>query len=458
MHKIALYLRAVFLFAAVIFVVVPDAHSANNEAVGAALEKLIRSGNVDTGSSTAKADWKNLFEFYKSRSFKPVWSRDSGPKGKARALVAELKSVPVHGLSSVFYNLAEIKKLMKSKKPAQLARMDLLLTGALVDFGNDLTNGRVRGAAHTSLNAVKPALLSPTNLVNGAAAAGNLRRYLGAIVGDDRRYLRLISKLVEFIRLSKSPLWKTTKISNRVVGIGRAGKHIPLVREKLVLLGDLPIDQMNKVTKLDKKLSVALRRYQKRHGLMVTGSFTKQVAAKLNDPLAKRIAQLKLNLERRRWENRAAAKHHAYINLADGKLKLTLSDKTSGLLTISSAKTLTDLPSQYGAITGFRIEDGEAFVSTRLVSASGAKTLERGIKLSGSRADIVGAFKKTLPADVLQKLRTLAEGDKIDLRSPIELYVTYLTAWADRRGVVSFRSDDAKRDPKLATALALTAN
>lgn len=453
MGTLALFARAALLFAVVIFVVVPVAHSANNEAVGAALEKLARSGNVDTGSNSAKADWENLFAFYKSRSFKPVWSRDSGAKGKARALVAELNSAPVHGLAPMFYNLAEIKELMKSKKPAELARMDLLLTGALVDFGNDLKNGRVRGDTHAALNAVSPKLLSPTDLVNGAAVAGNLRQYLGAIVGDDRRYLRLVSKLVGFIKLSKSPLWSKSKISNRAVGIGRSGKQIPLLRKKLVLLGDLPIDQMNKVTKLDKKLSTGLRHYQKRHGLKVTGSFTKQVAAKLNDPLAKRIAQLKLNLERRRWENRAPAKHHAYINLADEKLKLTLSDKTSGLLTISNAKTLTDLPSQYGAITGFRIEGGKAVISTRVVSASGEDTLNRGIKLSGSRADIVRAFKKIVSPNKLHKLQTLAEGNMIELQSPIELYVTYLTAWADRKGVVSFRNDVAKRDPKLAHAL-----
>jgi len=279
---------------------------------------------------------------------------------------------------------------------------------------------------------------------------------LAGIVGDDRRYLRLISKLVEFIRLAKSPLWPKGNISTKPVKIGRTGKHIPLLRRKLVLLGDLPIDQMNNSTKLDKKLSVALGKYQKRHGLKVTGSFTKQVANKLNDPLAKRIAQLKLNLERRRWENRKPAKHHAYMNLAGGKLKLTLADKTIGLLTVSNADLLSGLPSQYGNISGFRNKAGRLAIVTQLIPASGEDSAEVNFEISGSAKIVATVFKKLLPPVQLQKLKTLGVDKAITLPQPIELYLTYLTAWADRQGVVSFRNDIAKRDPRLKAALDIT--
>jgi len=213
---------------------------------------------------------------------------------------------------------------------------------------------------------------------------------------------------------------------------------------------------MNNSTKLDKKLSVALGKYQKRHGLKVTGSFTKQVANKLNDPLAKRIAQLKLNLERRRWENRKPAKHHAYMNLAGGKLKLTLADKTIGLLTVSNADLLSGLPSQYGNISGFRNKAGRLAIVTQLIPASGEDSAEVNFEISGSAKIVATVFKKLLPPVQLQKLKTLGVDKAITLPQPIELYLTYLTALADRQGVVSFRNDIAKRDPRLKAALDIT--
>ncbi|PCH45310.1 MAG: hypothetical protein COC23_08105 [Hyphomicrobiales bacterium] len=62
MQKLALFARAALLFAGAFFVVVPLAHAANNEEVGAALEKLVRSGESDFGSDSAKADGKIVYQ------------------------------------------------------------------------------------------------------------------------------------------------------------------------------------------------------------------------------------------------------------------------------------------------------------------------------------------------------------------------------------------------------------
>lgn len=122
----------------------PHLHAAEDNAVVAeALRTLFQSGKADTGSVAANAVLPSVREIYEIRDFKPIWVRDNGPKTKARALLEELKISGVHGLSPAFYHVAEIETLMAATRPDELARLDMLLSGAVVEFGSDLANGRI---------------------------------------------------------------------------------------------------------------------------------------------------------------------------------------------------------------------------------------------------------------------------------------------------------------------------
>ena len=103
--------------------IVPHAHAAEDNAIVAeSLRAMFQSGKADTGSAAANAALPSVREIYEIRDFKPIWVRDNGPKTKAKALLAELKISGVHGLSPVFYNVAEIEALMGSTEPGDLAR------------------------------------------------------------------------------------------------------------------------------------------------------------------------------------------------------------------------------------------------------------------------------------------------------------------------------------------------
>ena len=143
LHRPRLMLDMIAALAVICFAAAVPAHAADNEAVGAEVAAIFASGKVETGSQAADAQIENVRAYYETRSFKPVWTRDSGPKGKAKALLAELKSSAVHALSPQFYNVPEIEQLMTASDPASLAKLDLLLTGSFVDFAGDLRNGRL---------------------------------------------------------------------------------------------------------------------------------------------------------------------------------------------------------------------------------------------------------------------------------------------------------------------------
>ena len=159
-------------------------------------------------------------------------------------MLAELKISAVHGLSPEFYHVAEIEALMGSKDPAELARLDMLLSGAIAEFGEDLTNGRIGPDIAGSENAVEPIAMTPAEYIAGAEAAENLRDFAGAVLNEDFRYVRLIAKLSEYSRIQASGQWPKIDANGSEIEPESSDPRLKDIRTLLALSGDLPFAAM----------------------------------------------------------------------------------------------------------------------------------------------------------------------------------------------------------------------
>ena len=83
----------------------------------------------------------------------------------------------------------------------------------------------------------------------------------------------------------------------------------------LVALGDLPTDAPPPGDRDDAMLAEGVRRFQHRHGLAADGVIGRATLAALNVPLAHRLQQLELALERLRWLPDLAARPSIGINI-----------------------------------------------------------------------------------------------------------------------------------------------
>jgi hypothetical protein len=79
----------------VLVMAAPQARAAGelrgNEQVASVIEQFILSGHADLSSQVDKERLFQIFTFYHDRDFKPIWTRDSGPKTKAKVLLKALK-------------------------------------------------------------------------------------------------------------------------------------------------------------------------------------------------------------------------------------------------------------------------------------------------------------------------------------------------------------------------------
>ena len=413
-------------------------------AVTNAFRSLLKSGNLVTRSQTLDAQLDRVKTFYTSRNNKPIWVRDSGPKGKAKALVGELKTSSVHGLSPELYHFSEINALMSSKNPEELARLELLLSGALVEFGGDLMNGRIGPKIKGSMNAVEPFDLKADAYIKEAEISGNLRRFMGGLLQSDKRYVRLIAKMVEFIKMKKSGIWPKISPKGKPIPAGQSDPRMKNIRMLLALSGDLPISLMKGGDIHDPGTIKAVKRFQMRHGLKQSGDIDTETLTQISVPLAKRINQIKINLERRRWQVRSVADDHLHINMINGSMRLMRKGKVAGRYKLLNHAKLKNLPTFLGTLelieqTSKNNIRPEISIST--ANTAGLKPMEI---IDMFELDDASAFTNAITQTSNHKI-----GDKVRLAIPLPIFMTYVTAWATRDGRINFHPDIFKRDQPL---------
>jgi murein L,D-transpeptidase YcbB/YkuD len=92
--------------------------------------------------------------------------------------------------------------------------------------------------------------------------------------------------------------WGTLPANLRLK-LGSRGKGVTALRQRLIASGDLSLED-NISDTYDSFTEAAVRRFQTRHGLGVTGAVGEQTVAAMNVPVETRIQQLEINLVRLR--------------------------------------------------------------------------------------------------------------------------------------------------------------
>ena len=94
----------------------------------------------------------------------------------------------------------------------------------------------------------------------------------------------------------------------------------------------------------DEVTVAAVKKFQRRHGLTDDGVIGPTTLKQMNIPTAKRIRQLEVNLERRRWLDREPGGFYVFANLADQELKVVNNGKTIHTARIVVGKTYHKTP------------------------------------------------------------------------------------------------------------------
>jgi len=129
----------------------------------------------------------------------------------------------------------------------------------------------------------------------------------------------LIDALRTHIGFARNGGWPQLPES-RDLEAGDRDPAVALLRRRLRASGDYHAEMQADPWYFDAALDAAVRRFQARHGLAVTGVLEERTRAAANVPLEERIGRLAATIERWRWLPRERGPRYVWVNVGDTSL------------------------------------------------------------------------------------------------------------------------------------------
>jgi L,D-transpeptidase YcbB len=268
-------------------------------------------------------------EFYRSIGDSLAWTAVGHATPQAIEITGDLENAGAKGLDSADYDGGEwasrIASLQRSDKPAEseLVEFDVGLTVSVMRYISDLHIGRVDpGLFHPGFDIEQNKYDLARFLRDRIIRAPDLRPPLDEVEPPFPAYRRTVAALQEYETLAREYRGQPLPVPAKSVDPGASYSAAPQLARLLRLLGDLPanveIDLSATVYQGD--LVAAVKRFQRRHGLEPDGRIGRQTFQELNTPLAFRVEQLRLSLERWRWLPHQFSQPPIVVNLPEFRL------------------------------------------------------------------------------------------------------------------------------------------
>jgi len=278
----------------------------------AALRAAIDSGNLPQLRWPDFSDYRKLLkEFYDSYGNSLPWVRGMQPSTQAQQVIALLLQADQKGLSADDYDgprwserVAKLNPAASQPSEADALQFDIALTVCVMRYVSDLHIGKVNPKHFDfgfDIEAKKYDL--PQFLKTDVVDASDVQGALAQVEPPYPGYQRTIQALHTYLQYAKEYDGAPLPATGKTIAPGDAYPGVPQLVRLLRLVGDLPPDAIvaTDATVYQAPLVDAVKHFQTRLGRTADGKITPQTLADLNVPLATRVREMQLILERWRW-------------------------------------------------------------------------------------------------------------------------------------------------------------
>jgi L,D-transpeptidase YcbB len=273
--------------------------------VSTAIEALI-----DRGDPATKEEKVDLRALYRPRAYSPLWLDAAGQPGvDAREAAAVLAGAADDGLDPSAYEHQErlgSSQRLKERSPAQAreqARFDVELSAAMMRYLRHLHIGRVDPRTIGFRLDVPRDEHDFAALIQTALAAHRVAETAATLRPPIAQYGWLRTLLARYRALAADPAFESAVPAGATVRPGDPYPAAGLLYRQLVALGDLMPDtaRSEPAARYQGPLVDGVKRFQLRHGLESDGVLGKSTQSAIRTPIAWRVRQIELALERLRW-------------------------------------------------------------------------------------------------------------------------------------------------------------
>jgi murein L,D-transpeptidase YcbB/YkuD len=262
--------------------------------------------------------------FFAARDFTPFWTAEGGRRGLE--LVAALEAAPAQALPAGRYDAPALALMLEPTGTEPSERREVAATRAYLRLAADLSAGVLKPSAINPDIAWQPQRPVPAELL-AALDARPLPEVLRGFEPTDPDYRRLVEEKARLEAELQAASWGPEVADGPTLHPGDVGPRVTELRGRLARLGYLvPAGEPNPA--FDAPLAEAVERFQRDYGLAPDGVVGKMTLAAVNAPVATRLAQVVVNLERMRWMDGDLGDRHLYVNIPDFSVRLVDGGRT----------------------------------------------------------------------------------------------------------------------------------
>jgi murein L,D-transpeptidase YcbB/YkuD len=292
-----------------------------------AMQAIVESGHLADLRWPDFTDYRqHVKDFYDAGGYAMAWvqSGRTPPQvtSQAGTVIALLEDADNKGLHAEDYDgprwpdrLARLRQANPPPTDDDLARFDVALTVSLMRYISDLHIGKVNPSHFKFGLDIEHKKYKLQDLIRQKIIGSDDPRSVLAEVEPQFALYRLtVQALQNYLALARKGDGDLIAVPAKPIHAGEPYASVPQLTQRLELLGDLPMDSAAGSTKnaspataspaapiYSGALVDAVKRFQRRHGLDPDGTLDLKTAHEINVPLARRVLQLQMALERWRW-------------------------------------------------------------------------------------------------------------------------------------------------------------
>ncbi|SOZ15221.1 conserved hypothetical protein, COG2989; putative exported protein [Cupriavidus taiwanensis] len=239
----------------------------------------------------------------------PMWFVQGRPVPEARQAVDALAGVAADGLDPRDYDAEALRQAVTQAAhgpalpPDAAARLDAALSAAMERMLSDLHGGRINPrAVHANFAPPAERPFDAATWLRDAVAQHRLPYAIRQAAPTFPLYGTLRQALARYRDIARQPVWQQPlpPLPASKLTPGQPWAGAAALTARLVALGDLPAGTQAP-PRYEGALVDGVKAFQSRHGLQPDGVIGAATLAQLNLPIAERVRQIELTMERLRW-------------------------------------------------------------------------------------------------------------------------------------------------------------
>lgn len=292
--------------------------------VAAAIQHAVGGDRKPALGLLTRVEREQLTTLYSADAFAPLWVDSSGhPNRDAVDALALLKGAATEGLDPVDYNAPTLNGLAialgatTTPVVSDIAAFDASLSANTLRYLQQFHMGRVDPRAIGFRMTVPADVHDFAALLRSAVSNHRTTEAAAELTPRVALYRALRGMLARYRSLAADPTLESPPLADTSVRPGQPYAGLGTLHRWLVALGDLPADvpESAELSTYDGPIVEGVKRFQLRHGLDPDGVLGKSTQAALRVPLAGRVRQIELALERLRWLPHLGTERFIAVNI-----------------------------------------------------------------------------------------------------------------------------------------------